>query len=377
VRFNEEHKMFRESVRTFVEREINPFVDVWEETQSLPAHELYKKMGDRGLLGLTYPEQYGGLGLDYSYKVILGEELGRIEAGGVAMFTVAQTDTCTPALALYGSHELKKRFLEPAIMGTAVGAIAITEPHAGSDLYAITTTAREAGDSYIIDGKKSYITNGGVADFVVTLCRTSEDDATRGLSLIVVPTSAHGFRVTRTYQKLGNHCCNHAELSYEDVRVPKENLIGMKGFGYEIQMEQLQHERLMLGIIACAQGRRILNKTKAYVKERVVFGRPLMENQSLAFTLVNLEMELELLQQMTYYCAELLIARKECVREIAMVKLKAGRLLREVAGACLQMFGGYGYMDEPAISRAFRDTRAASLAGGTDEAMQHILTKFL
>jgi citronellyl-CoA dehydrogenase len=377
ARFSQEHDMFRRSVRDFIDREISPFVEDWETNHCFPARQLYKKIGDSGFLGLTYPEEYGGLGLDYWYKVILAEELGRIEAGGVAMSILAQTDTCTPALELYGSHELKKKFLEPAITGAMIGAIAITEPHAGSDISAISTVARDSGGSYIISGKKSYITNGAIADFVVTLCRTSGEAGARGMSLIVVPTDSPGFSISKDYKKLGNHCCNHAELTYESVRVPRKNVIGAEGGGYDIQMEQFQFERLILAVLSCAQGRRILNRTKAYVKERVVFNRPLIEHQSLAFSLVKMEMEQEFLQQMTYYCAELFMSRKECTRETAMVKLKASGLLRQVADACLQMYGGYGYMEDPVMSRAFRDARSASIAGGTDEAMQRILTKFL
>ncbi len=377
MRFSQEHNMFRQSVKEFIDQEIAPFVDEWEENSYFPARQLYKKLGDSGLLGLTYPEEYSGLGLDYWYKVILAEELGRIEAGGVAMSIIAQTDTCTPALAHYGSHKLKKEFLEPAVCGAMIGAIAITEPDAGSDISAISTFARDGGDSYIISGKKSYITNGGIADFVVTLCKTSKGEGARGMSLIVVPTDSPGFTVSRTYKKLGNHCCNHAELTYKDVSVPKANVIGAEGIGYDIQMEQFQYERLILAILACAQGRRILKRAKSYLKERVVFGRRLIEHQSLAFSLVNMELEQDFLQQMTYHCAELFTGGMECTKETAMVKLKAGRLLRQVADACLQMYGGYGYMDDPTIARSFRDARSASIAGGTDEAMQRILTKFL
>ncbi|HEU5374623.1 MAG TPA: acyl-CoA dehydrogenase family protein [Ktedonobacteraceae bacterium] len=377
VLFDEEHSMFREFVRGFIAREINPFVDQWEAEGRFPARELYKKMGNEGLLGLTYPEQYGGLALDFWYTIIWMEELGGIEAGGVPMSVTVQTEIATPAIARYGSHELKQQYLRPAIQGDFIGALAITEPGAGSDVAAISTFADEYDDYYLLNGQKSYITNGSIADFIVTLCKTPPDQGTRGMSLILVPTNSAGLTATQKYAKLGNFCCDHAELTFENVRVPRENIIGMKNMGFDIQMEQFQHERLIEGVLACSQAKNILGKAKEYARKRILFGQRLIDHQSVAFSFVNMETELEFLQQMTYHCADLFIKGHECTREIAMIKLKAGKLLRLIADECLQLLGGYGYMEGTQIARAYRDGRAAALTGGSVETMQYILTKFL
>lgn len=374
---NEEHKMFREFVRGFIEREINPCVEQWEAQGEFPAHELYKKMGNEGLLGLTYPKQYGGLDLDFWYTVIWIEELGGIEAGGVPMSLTVQTEISTPVIAKYGSHELKQRYLQPAILGDFIGALAITEPDAGSDVTAISTMAEEVDDSYIVNGRKSYVTNGSIADFIVILCKTSPTQGSRGMSLLLVPAKSAGLVATQKYSKLGNFCCDHAELTFENVRVPGENLLGMKGMGFDIQMEQFQRERLIEGILACSQAHNVLSKTKEYARNRMLFGQRLIDHQSVAFALVNMETELEFLRQMTYYCADLFIRGHEATREIAMIKLKAGKLLRLVTDECLQLLGGYGYMEGTQIARAYRDGRAAALTGGSVETMQHILSKFL
>lgn len=377
VYFNEEHKMFREFVRGFIRREINPFVEQWEAEGKFPAHELYKKMGNEGLLGLTSPEQYGGLNLDFWYTVIWMEELGAIEVGGVPMSVTVQTEISTPAIAKYGSHKLKQQYLRPAILGDFIGALAITEPDAGSDVTAISTVAEACDDHYLVNGRKSYITNGSIADFIVTLCKTSPTQGSRGMSLLLIPAKSAGLTATQKYKKLGNFCCDHAELTFDNVVVPKENIIGVEGMGFDIQMEQFQHERLIEGILACSQARNILNKTKEYARNRRIFGQRLIDHQSVAFSFVNMETELEFLQQMTYHCADLFIRDHECTREVAMIKLKAGKLLRFVTDECLQLLGGYGYMEGTPVARAYRDGRATALTGGSVETMQHILSKFL
>lgn len=377
ITFTEEHKMFREFVRGFIEREINPFVDQWEADGKFPAHELYKKLGNEGLLGLTYPEQYGGLDLDFWYTVIWMEELGRIEVGGVPMSITVQTEISTPAIAKYGSYQLKQQYLQPAILGNFIGALAITEPDAGSDVTAISTVAEEYDDYYLINGRKSYVTNGSVADFIVTLCKTSPAQSSRDMSLILIPAHSAGLIVAQKYKKLGNFCCDHAELTFENVKVAKKNTIGMKGMGFDIQMEQFQHERLIEGILACSQTKNVLHKTKEYAKNRMIFGQRLIDHQSVAFSFVNMETELEFLQQMTYHCTDLFIKGYECTREIAMIKLKAGKLLRLITDECLQLLGGYGYMEGTQVARAYRDGRATAITGGSVETMQHILTKFL
>lgn len=377
MKFTDDHAMFRDSVRSYIERAIDPYVDEWEEGGGFPARQVYAGLGAEGFLGLSYPARYGGLELDFSYTVIWMEELGRIRAGGIPMSVSVQTEIATPALASYGSDELKERYLKPAILGDSIAALAVTEPQAGSDVAAIQTAARREGNEYVITGKKSYITNGSIADFVVVLCRTSEDAGIRGMSLLIVPRGVDGFSASASYRKLGNHSCDHAELTFAEVRIPRENVIGEEGMGYDIQMEQFQHERLAQAILLGAQATQVVNRTKEYAKERDVFGSRLIEHQAVAFSLVSLETEIEMLRQMTYHCSELVMAGAECTREVAMAKYKAAVLVRRVVDECLQYLGAYGYMEEEYVARMFRDMRAASMAGGSVEMMQHILTKFL
>ena len=373
--FTEEHEMFRQSVRAFVEKEINPHADEWEEAGIFPAHDLFKKMGDLGFLGLNYPEEYGGANADYWYTVVFAEELARANCGGVPMGIVVHTDMCTPALAQHGSHELKKRFLEPAIKGEIVGAIGVSEPDAGSDVAAIRTRAERAGDDYIINGTKLYITNGTQADFICLLTRTSNDGGYRGMSLIIVPTKTAGFSVGRKLKKLGNLSSDTAELVFDNVRVPQCNRIGPEGMGFILQMQQFQKERLIANVMAHSSGDRTVRDTIAYTQQRKAFGRPLIENQWIHFKLVELLTELEALRQLNYHCVRMLVAGQDVTREVSMGKLKAGRLGREINDTCLQFYGGMGYMEETPISRRYRDGRLLSIGGGADEVMIGIIAK--
>jgi citronellyl-CoA dehydrogenase len=370
-----EHEMFRQTVRRFVEQEINPHVDEWEEAGEFPAHALFKKMGDLGFLGLTYPEEYGGLGLDFGYTVVLCEELARTNCSGVPMGITVHTDMCTPALARHGSHDLKKQFLEPSIRGDYVGCIGVTEPDAGSDVAAIRTRAVADGDDWVITGRKLYITNGAQADWACLLARTSGDHGYRGMSLIAVPTSAPGFSVSRKLRKLGNHSSDTAELVLDGVRVPRANTIGEEGMGFILQMQQFQRERLVGSILACSSSEKIVRETIAYTQARHAFGHPLIENQAVHFRLAELLTEIALLRQMCYHCAERYIAGEDITRDVSMAKLKAGRLAREVTDSCLQFYGGMGYMEETPISRAYRDARLISIGAGADEVMLGIIAK--
>ena len=373
--FTSEHEMFRQSIRRFVEQEINPHADEWEEAGIFPAHDLFKKMGDLGFLGLTYPEEYGGLGLDFWYTVILCEELGRADCSGVPMGITVHTDMCTPALAHYGSPELKRQFLEPAIHGDMVGCIGVTEPDAGSDVASIRTRAVADGDDWVITGRKLYITNGTQADWVCLLARTSDEGGYRGMSLIVVPTNSPGFSVSRKLRKLGNHSSDTAELVLDGVRVPKSNTIGPEGMGFMLQMQQFQRERLVGAITSYAGMERTVRETIVYCQQRQTFGQPLINNQVIHFRLVELLTEIEMLKQFCYSAVRKMVAGEDITREASMAKLKAGRLGREVADSCLQYYGGMGYMEETRISRVFRDSRLLSIGGGADEIMIGIIAK--
>ncbi len=376
--FTDEHEMFRKTVRDFVEKEINPHVEEWEAAEIAPLHDLFRKMGALGILGLNYPEAYGGMDADIWFTVVLHEELGKAQCGGVPMAIAVHTDMCTPALAQYGSHELKERYLAPSIRGEMVGAIAVSEPDAGSDVARIKTRADRDGDHYVINGSKLYITNGTQADWVCLLARTAQGEDYRGMSLIIVPTDTPGFTISRKLKKLGNHSSDTAFLSFDNMRVPVENRIGDEGKGFYYQMEQFQEERLVGAIGACSGAEKAVRDTIKYCEERRTFGKPLLNNQWIQFKLVELLTEIEAQKQLNYYCASLIAAKRpspEVTRIASMCKLKAGRLVRQVADTCIQFYGGMGYMEETPISRYYRDSRLTSIGGGADEIMMQIIAR--
>jgi citronellyl-CoA dehydrogenase len=375
MEFTEDHHAFRASCRAVLEREIPPYFDSWEEKGIFPAHELFKKLGDAGLLGLEYDPEYGGQGADHSYTVILGEELGRLHAAGVAMAITVQTDMSTPALHRFGSPELKERYLAPAVRGDMVTSIAVTEPDAGSDVAALRTRAVRDGDEWVINGTKLYITNGTQADWLCLLARTSDEGGFRGMSQIIVPTDVDGFSVSRKLDKLGNRSSDTAELSFVDVRVPVSNTIGDIGRGFQQQMAQFQNERMIATYTAVGAMEVALARTADYARERSVFGAPLIDNQYLQFRLAELSAELDLLRHYNYSCAEAYLRGDDTTRFATIAKLKAGRLAREVSDWCLQFHGGVGYMEETWTARYYRDSRLLSIGGGADEVMLRVLSR--
>jgi citronellyl-CoA dehydrogenase len=375
MQFTQEHEMFRQTVRRFVQDEINPHAEEWEEKGIFPAHALFKKAGDLGLLGLTYPEEYGGLGLDFWYTVVLCEELGKSYCSGAVMGITVHTDMCTPALAEHGSDELKREFLAPAIAGDVVGCIGVSEPDAGSDVASIRTIARPDGDDWIINGRKLYITNGTQADWVCLLARTSEGTGYQGMSLIMVPTKTPGFSVSRKLRKLGNHASDTAELVLDDVRVPRANTIGPEGLGFILQMQQFTRERLVGAITSYSGMERTVRDAIEYTRQRSTFGKPLIANQVIQFRFGELLTEIAALRALCYMAVERMVAGEDITLLATMAKLKAGRLAREVADSCLQYYGGMGYMEETPISRQFRDSRLLSIGGGADEIMLGIIAK--
>ncbi len=374
--FTKAHQLFRESVRRFIDQEINPYVDEWERDKMFPAHEVFKKAGDLGLLGLSYPEEYGGAGADYWYNMALSEELAHVSCGAIPMALGVQCDMATPALNTYGSHELKKQFLEPAIRGDAVCSVAVTEPEAGSDVAGIRTKAERQGGEYVINGSKLYITNGAQADWICLLARTSSGTGYKGMSLIVVPTDVKGFVVAKKLEKMGNWASDTAELVFDNVRVPVSNCIGEEGMGFIYQMQQFQNERLVSSLGAAAAAEKILKMTIEYCRGRKTFGKPLIENQWIYFKLTELISEVEFLRQMCYHCGRLMDRGQDYTREASMAKLKAGRLARKVADTCLQFHGGMGYMEEYPMARYYRDSRLWSIGAGADEIMLGIIAKY-
>lgn len=374
MEFTVDHEMFRASVRGIVEREIDPFIDEWESAGMFPAHELFPKLAAAGLLGLEYDPEYGGQGADHSFTVILGEELGRTGCNGVPMAISVQTDMATPSLHRYGTHELKQRYLAPAIRGEMVASIAVTEPDAGSDVSGLRCTAVLDGDEWVINGTKLYITNGLQADWLCLLARTSGEGGSRGMSQIVVPTDTPGFSVSRKLNKLGARSSDTAELSFVDVRVPVGNTIGEIGRGFQQQMEQFQLERLIANYLAVGQMSGAIERTIAYLKERRAFGKSLIDHQYVEFKMAELIAKVDLLRHYNYAAADVIMRGENATRFATIGKLTAGRLQREVADTCLQFHGGIGYMEETWTARYFRDARLLSIGGGGDEVMLRIIS---
>jgi citronellyl-CoA dehydrogenase len=372
--FNEEHNALRDMVRKFVDKEINPNIDAWEET-TVPLHELFKKMGNLGLLGITYDQKCGGQGLDYWFDLVFLEELGHVKAGGVPMAIAVHTHMATPAIHEYGSEYLKETYLRPAIAGEMVSAIGVTEPAAGSDVAGLKTKAVKDGNSYVINGSKLYITNGCQADFVTLLARTDDKPGFHSFGLFVVPTNLPGFVVSRKLDKLGMRCSDTAELFFDDLRVPAENLIGEAGEGFIIQMKQFQYERFCTLPGTYINARDTINMTINYISQRMAFGKPLIKNQVLRHRLVDWITEAECLKHLTYHIVRMKIKGLDVTREISMGKLLAGQLSFKVSNGCLQMFGGMGYMNESLISRNFRDSRLLSIGGGADEVMKEVIAR--
>ncbi len=371
----DEHRLFRKTLRDLFEREIEPHVEEWEAARTFPAHELFPKLGAVGLFGLEYDEAYGGMGADHTFTLVAAEEMGRISCGGVPMAIAVQMSMSTPALARYGSPELKERYLAPAIRGEVVTSIAVTEPDAGSDVAGIRTRAVRDGDEWVINGSKLYITNGTQADWLCLLARTSDDPGSRGMSLIVVPTDVAGVAVSRKLEKLGMWSSDTAELSFTDVRVPLSNTIGEIGRGFQQQMVQFQAERLTTFYKQVGSIELALERTKAYLRERRAFGAPLMANQYPQFVLAELGARHDVLKHYARTTAEAVVQGEDATRYATIGKLLGSRLQREVADWAVQFHGGMGYMDENWTSRYFRDTRLDSIGAGADEVMLRILAR--
>ena len=375
VAFTEEHQAFRKTVRAFVEREIDPYVDAWERDGRMPTHELFGKLGDLGFLGLEYDPEYGGGGADHLFSVVLAEEIGRADAAGVGMAIAVQTDMATPSLHRFGSEELKQRYLAPAIRGEMVTAIAVTEPDAGSDVAGLRTRAVRDGDHWVIHGSKLYITNGVEADWLCLLARTSDEGGTRGISQIVVPTATPGVSVSRKLDKLGNRCSDTAELAFDGARVPLSHTIGEVGRGFQQQMSQFQNERMVACYGRVGACERALDRTAAYLRTREAFGGPLIRNQYLSYQLAELYARLDMCRHYNYACAEAYMRGEDTSRFATIAKLAIGRLCEDVARTCLQYHGGLGYMEETWTARFLRDMRITSIGGGADEVMLQVIAK--
>jgi len=375
MKLSHEHHELQRSVKRWIDEQINPHVDAWEAAGVFPAHQVFKQMGDMGWLGLCKPIDNGGLGLDYSYGAVLAEALGHMQCGGVPMAIGVQTDMATPALAEHGSAELRAEFLAPAIRGELVACLGVSEVGGGSDVASIKTTATKDGDDYVINGGKMWTTNGTQADFCCLLANTSEGAPHRNKSLIIVPMNTPGVSASKPLKKMGMHSSDTAQLYFDHVRVPRRYLIGEEGMGFIYQMEQFQIERLWGAMNNVGMAQRAIDTTIAYTRERQVFGRAVLDNQSVHFKLAEYQAELECLRAVCWQAVELIVDGGDATYLATVAKLKAGRLMRTIADGCLQYWGGMGYVDESPISRIYRDGRLTSIGGGADEVMLQILCK--
>jgi len=373
--FTKEHEQIRRAVRDFIKKEINPYEEEWEAAEHIPLHDILKKMGDLGFLGITYDTKWGGEGLDLWSELAFLEETGYMNVGSVNMAITVHTHMATPAIHESGSDYLKETYLRPSISGDLVSAIAVTEPDAGSDVSALKTYAKKDGDKYIINGSKTFITNGTQADFVTLLARTSDDPGYRCFSLFVVPTDLPGFHISRKLDKMGFRGSDTAELFFDDLRLPAENLIGVEGEGFIYQMKQFVHERFSNVVPTYTGLKSMIDRTVEYIKKRVVFGEPLINKQVLQHRIAQWLVELECLKRLCYHITMMRCEGMDATNEVTMAKIKAGQLSNEVTRECLRMHGGSGYMSEMPISRNFRDGALNSIGGGATEVMLDYLAR--
>ena len=382
MQFTHAHEQIRDTLKRYIDEHINPHVDEWEEAEIFPAHQVFKGLGDLGLLGLTKPVEYGGMGLDYSSAVAMAETLGHINCGGVPMAIGVQTDMCTPALARFGGDELRKEFLMPAIAGDMVGCIGVSEPGAGSDVAGIKSVARKDGDDYVISGQKMWITNSIQADWMCMLVNTSDGPAHKNKSLVMVPMRdgpngklTKGIEIAQKIRKIGMNSSDTGLIYFDDVRVPQRNLIGQEGAGFVYQMQQFQEERLWAAASSLVTLTECVRKTIEWAQQRKMFGATLIDQQWVQFKLAELQTEIEALRALTWRAGELYVGGQDVLQLASMAKLKAGRLTREVADTCLQFWGGMGFTWENRVSRLYRDGRLGSIGGGADEVMLGIIAK--
>uniref|UniRef100_A0A6Q2X7V7 Acyl-CoA dehydrogenase 6 n=1 Tax=Esox lucius TaxID=8010 RepID=A0A6Q2X7V7_ESOLU len=375
--YTPEHLALKESLKKIIDQEINPYVDQWEAEGIFPAHKVFKILGNAGFLGVNKPVEYGGLGLDFSYSIAMSEELGNIRCGGIPMAIGVQTDMATPALARFGSAELKKEFLLPSIMGDKVACLGVSEVGAGSDVATIKTKAVRDGDEYVVNGGKMWTTNGTQADWMCLLANTSDGLSHKNKSLICLPMNSPGVRIARKIDKMGMRSSDTAEVFFDDVRVPCKNVIGREGMGFTYQMLQFQEERLWAVGNILTMMENVIRETIQYTRQRTIFKMPVLHHQSVYFRLAELETEVELLRSLLHRATALYIRGNDVTKLASMAKLKAGRLAREVGDSCLQYWGGMGYTNDVLVSRFYRDARLCSIGGGADEVMLSIISKYM
>ena len=368
--FSEEHELFRSTLQDFFKAEVTPYINEWEKVGKVD-RSIFKKMGEMGFLGLEVDEKYGGMGLDFLYTTILCEEMGRTGSSGFATTISAHTYLAMNYLVHAGSPFIKEKYLVPSVSGEKVGSLSMTEPFAGSDLRAIRTTARLEGDHYIVDGSKTFISNGYYGDYTVAAVKTES-----GISMLVMDLDADG--ITRSkLDKVGIRCSDTAELAFNGVKVPKENLLGEEGKGFYYMMESLQVERLTLAQSNMGLMHHALDITMQYISERMAFGQSINKFQVLRHRIADMASDIEAWQSFCNLTSYRLAQGEHVVKECSMVKLKTSDLANTIAYECLQMFGGYGFMEEYPIGRICRDIRIAPIYGGTSEIMKEIIAKIV
>jgi alkylation response protein AidB-like acyl-CoA dehydrogenase len=373
--FTDEHEELRETVSRFVAREIAPHVDEWEEAREFP-RELYSRCAELGFLGLKFPEELGGQGGTHLHDAVWVEELARSGgSGGVAAGLNAHASIAMPPIFNFGTEEQKQRWLVPGIAGEKVGALGITEPGAGSDVASLTTTAKRHGDTYLVNGAKTFITNGVRADFLVCACKTSEEGGHGGISFLVLEREMPGYEVSRKLEKMGWHSSDTGEISFSDVEVPAENLLGEENGGFKLIMANFAWERLLMAIGAVGAMQRLIEITVAYALEREAFGRPIGKFQAVRHQVAEMATKAEASRALTYNALRLFHEGHDCIQQVSMAKLLTQRAVLEIADQSLQIHGGYGYMREYGIERAVRDARLGPIGGGTDEIMKEIIGK--
>lgn len=378
-----EHEQIRSTLKKFIDVEINPYVDEWEEAEIFPAHQVFKGLGDLGLLGVNKPVEYGGMGLDWSYAAVVAETLGHINCGAVPMAIGVQTDMATPALARFGSDAAKEDFLRPSIAGDYVACLGVSEVGSGSDVASIKTTAKKDGGDYVINGGKMWTTNGTQADWMCLLANTSDDQIHRNKTLICLPLKddngkhRKGIEVARKLKKLGMRSSDTAQFHFEDVRVPQRYRIGEEGAGFMYQMLQFQEERLWGSLSGLIGMEKTIDQTIDYTRQRKAFGQSILDNQVVHFRMAELKTELQALRSLTWDAVGKMLSGEDVTMLASMAKLKAGRLIREVNDSCLQYWGGMGFMEETPVSRAYRDGRLASIGAGADEVILSIICKYM
>jgi citronellyl-CoA dehydrogenase len=383
--FTEEHQHFRKMVRDFAEKELAPHVDEWEESGCFPS-SVFKRAGELGIHGAHYPEAHGGSGGDYWFSVVMAEEYPRCNSAGVTMGLLVQSDMATPVIGELGTDEQIDEFLKPALSGDKVAALGISEPAAGSDVAGIKTVAKADGDDYVLNGQKTFITNASRADFVTLLAKTNPDQGAYGCSFFLVPTNLDGYVVSRTLKKVGNKASDTAELFLEDVRIPKRYLLGEENQGFMYLMQNFQTERL-IGCVSALQGAfYALEFSAEYGRDRVAFGKPIIKREVWRHKFVDMHIRAESAKAFVYKCVDAYNTERhlnhgpismETVKLISMAKVLVGDVISEVMDTCLQFHGGWGYIEEYPIARAWRDARLFRIGGGTSETMKYYIAKLL